>query len=68
MLWFLFKGALSPGTSSVLRAFTPEERLQVLGLSIQMAVALFLTFGSARFTMLALREPKPSKAEEEEAK
>jgi len=68
MIWFLFKGALTPGTSSVVRSFTPEERLQFFGLSIQMAVALFLTFGSARFATLALRGPKPPEVEGEGAK
>lgn len=68
LIWFLFRGALSPGTSSVIRSFTPEERLQFFALSIQIAFALFLTFGSARFAILALREPKPSEGEGREAR
>jgi hypothetical protein len=66
LIWFLFKGALTPGTSSVIRSFTPEERLQFAVLSVQVAFALFLTFGSARFAILALREPRPSEGEERE--
>lgn len=68
MIWFLFRGALTPGTSSVIGSFSPEERLQFFGLSIQMAVALLLTFGSSSFAALALRESKPSEAEVEEPK
>jgi len=67
MIWFLFKGALTPGTSSVIRTFTPDERLQFLALSIQVAFALFLTFGSASFATIALRQPRTTGAEREAA-
>jgi hypothetical protein len=58
-VWFVFKGALTPGDVSVIRHFSPEEQVQFAVVSTQVAFALFLTFGSGRFVALALREPAP---------
>lgn len=53
-VWLLFHGALSPGDASVFRQLSDQEKIQFIGVGIQLGLSVAMIFGSARFAAWAL--------------
>ena len=54
-VWFFFSRLASPGTGSLYGLLTPAERFEFWFYLAEIALAMFLIFGSSVFARLALR-------------